>query len=517
MANAINARIQGDDYQARIFWLMVTRLFGEETRVTRVGWEVDDVVGFDDIAVFYDGDHGDGIDPNVKVDFFQSKFHVTHERAFTAAALIEPSFIGATTQSLLQRLKDAQQKYAPTGVEARFTVIAPTTIDPSDPLAELVSCVDGSIRLDRLAEGQTDRSRMGAIRAMWRRHLSLDSDEQLFEVLKPLRIRADYGSLEALRERLNAALPFIGMRPHSEGSLGNVYDSLPAKLAQLDRHIYDKRSIDALAEKERLRTPVVTARASRSRQLGVRSFLRWAEHMEDDTETMLCLLHCFDDREIRDPAFWSGVVLPELEEWFGQSIKSGDSIDLHLDVHSSIALAAGWILNSKSGVAVSPVQRTRRGKEVWCPEESEKCTGEALWNASVYESHEEGSDLAIVLDVTHATTNEVLKYVAANVPEIRKVVSLTACQGVGAASVKHADHALQMAREAVRLARVQLEFHPRKAKVHLFAAAPNGLLFFLGQSAHALGTCISYEYDFRRQNDTAYSRSIMLTESQRIL
>src|SRR5688500_8807340 len=109
MANAVIPRIQGDEYQARIFWLEATRLLADPGIVTEVGYEVDGVRGFDDVGVFYDGPHGSGTDPNIRADYFQVKFHVSNAGVFTAASLIDPSFIGAEKFSLLEKLYDAQQ------------------------------------------------------------------------------------------------------------------------------------------------------------------------------------------------------------------------------------------------------------------------------------------------------------------------------------------------------------------------------------------------------------------------
>src|SRR5688500_12081171 len=102
MANAVIPRMQGDEYQARIFWLEATRLFMNPALVTEVGYEVDGVRGFDDVAVFYGGAHGSGTDPKVGADYFQVKFHVSNAGVFTAASLIDPGFIGAERFSLLE-------------------------------------------------------------------------------------------------------------------------------------------------------------------------------------------------------------------------------------------------------------------------------------------------------------------------------------------------------------------------------------------------------------------------------
>ena len=53
MAQAIVARNQGDEYQARWFWMNVCRLFEDRTKVFRVTYEQHNIKSFDDIAVSY--------------------------------------------------------------------------------------------------------------------------------------------------------------------------------------------------------------------------------------------------------------------------------------------------------------------------------------------------------------------------------------------------------------------------------------------------------------------------------
>jgi hypothetical protein len=46
--------------------------------------------------------------------------------------------------------------------------------------------------------------------------------------------------------------------------------------------------------------------------------------------------------------------------------------------------------------------------------------------------------------------------------------------------------------------------------LHIFAAAPNALLFFLGQLSHGLGRIQLYEHDFETGLPGAYIPSILL-------
>jgi hypothetical protein len=48
----------------------------------------------------------------------------------------------------------------------------------------------------------------------------------------------------------------------------------------------------------------------------------------------------------------------------------------------------------------------------------------------------------------------------------------------------------------------------RQGKLHIFAAAPNALIFFLGQLARSFGACTLYEYDFETNALGAYQPSL---------
>lgn len=51
----------------------------------------------------------------------------------------------------------------------------------------------------------------------------------------------------------------------------------------------------------------------------------------------------------------------------------------------------------------------------------------------------------------------------------------------------------------------------RRAVLHIFASAPNALMFFLGQNSMGFGKCILYEYDFEQMNSCTYSPSFYFT------
>lgn len=98
--------------------------------------------------------------------------------------------------------------------------------------------------------------------------------------------------------------------------------------------------------------------------VGVRSFTRWAEGMEDETDLLLRLEGYFEGRKIKDPNLWRTNVYPELGAFLMTSMKESKPYHLHINAHVSVAFACGYVLDPKSGVEVAPVQRTPAGPEL---------------------------------------------------------------------------------------------------------------------------------------------------------
>jgi SMODS-associated and fused to various effectors sensor domain len=48
------------------------------------------------------------------------------------------------------------------------------------------------------------------------------------------------------------------------------------------------------------------------------------------------------------------------------------------------------------------------------------------------------------------------------------------------------------------------------AVAHVFAAAPNALVFYLGQQHQAIAPCVVYEYDFDRRGNKSYQPSMIM-------
>jgi SMODS-associated and fused to various effectors sensor domain len=404
MARAIAARNQGDDYQARWLWLQICRLFSQHTKVIRVVYEDGNVKSFDDVVVHFDG-MTDRAGNSLRAEYYQVKFHVTSNGALTYQNLMDPAFINAASISILQRLKAAQEKHAPAGTEAQFILYTPWTVHPDDALADIHSLGDGRLDWHRLAQGGP-RSKSGKVRMAWREHLGLTTDEQLRLVLCPLRIRQG-PSLHKLGEELNTALSNAGLRPVDESHRSHPYDDLTRKLLESGQTSFTSTNIEEICRREHLwigRSMV----SQNAVQVGIRSFLRWAEYLEDETDTMLLdLVPWFDGRTIQSNELWQQHIYPSIEQFLLKHLRAPNQYDLHLHVHASIAFIVGYCLDTKSGISAAIVQSTRTGREIWRPSlQPDSAKYPALHVSSEMVSEDE-SDVVVALCITHDIISDV--------------------------------------------------------------------------------------------------------------
>ncbi|MCA9262153.1 MAG: SAVED domain-containing protein [Planctomycetales bacterium] len=504
MTTAVVARQHGDDYQARIFWLEACRLFSSYSKVARVGYEFKGIKTFDDVAVIYSTPIPDERGGTVTADFYQAKYHVDLKGSLTWEALIDPDAIGATSVSLLERLHDAATDNAANG--ARFNLISAWPIHPDNDLAELVSRRNGELRMEKLFDGTSDRSAKGKIRKAWRERLKLNSDDELKKIVTPFRIHAPYQSLDALRKELNFRLEFAGLKPVDDGHVGHYYDDLIRKLHGNGMHDFDRDSLRTCCEGEGLWLGHAAETSDRI-PIGIRSFLRFAEHLEDQTAHLLCLLRYFDVRHIRNAASWQNDVGPQVKAFLSSNTGRSERYVLHLDAHSTIALLAGHVLDLKSGVDVALIQRGAGKTAIWefnpvAPPSSPAVTSrlEAI--------HDGAPDVAVAISVSNEIDLEVIEYARKNLPTVGKVLAVTVSPGPGQLAVRDAAHAFQIAEAAVHLIRANRP--AGGGTLHLFSSAPNTAMFFFGRMTAGLGRIQAYEYLFESGIPSAYVPSITL-------
>ena len=498
MADAVIARQQGDDFQARIFWLEAANLLRDDSPVQAVMYEFGPKA-FDDVVVDYarEGAPQDHFGKPIFRDHRQCKWHV-RPGDFGFAEFVDPIFIGGTSMSFLQRARNAQVAHAPSGEGARFHLVTNWTFRAKDPLQKLILNQTNALDIDPIFVGGP-RSAMGRLRDLWSGHLKLDEPE-LRTFLRTLGVNLGIRSAEALRDHLNDRFELVGMRPISRDQAGFSYDDLIRKLHAQGRNKFDRKTFREMANDEKL---LAGPKAPPKTTIGVRSFMHPIDSIEARAATTLDLVQSFDGRFLKDGTDWEADLFPRLRTFILAEAQKGDHMRLVLDAHVSLAFAVGSILNVKSGKSIEVEQRTN-GRRFWSRDD---VPIEPAWPTLEVATEVVGSgdELAVAVGLTHDLAPMVREYLQGR-PEIGRLIVASVRGGASGGSVKSGSHAIALAEGLVAAIRQE----PVSPMLHLFVAAPNGFTFFLGQHQTVFGSTTVYEWDFEGKRSRTYSRGLVL-------
>lgn len=247
-------------------------------------------------------------------------------------------------------------------------------------------------------------------------------------------------------------------------------------------------------------------------RVGIRSFSRGTEQWEHDMNSRLCLLESFDGRKIKNPKSWQKEIVPRLQSFLREPCKRDEECHLHLVAHISIAFCAGYCLPTKTGLTVFPVQYTPT-PVLWKPGQPSDTSIYPLWSVETQTINQgrvkkKGSvDLAIGLSVSQDLRNDVRDYVTNSLPQVARIMWFL-LEPASNQAVSDGTHAKMLVDQVVNKLKTERTSEERSGTLHIFAAAPNGLVFLLGQLAHGFGQCIMYEYAFEQNLPGAYEVSI---------
>lgn len=476
----------GFDYQARWFWIEAVRLLHKQPALERVSIEDRDTDGFDDVVSrLVAARTTDVWERPIDFDAFQAKFHVDHRKSIGWANLADPEFIGAK-RSLLERLRDAAAEADRRGQRGRFTLVSPWALERDDQIRSLWA-TNGSFLQSRLFDGTGDRSEAGKIRKAWRDHLGLDN-EALRTLL--LRFRVLPRDPDEVNRQLEALLDIAGLAAVAAASVTHPYVDL------VNAHVRrDERDFDAEGLRRSLTTARLWARdpaADDGRHaIAIRSRALGAVHLEDEAADLLDLVPQFHDRALAGGVDWDRDVARRIVAFARERIAAGGRYRLYLDAHASIAFAAGWTLHRAHVVPVQSIQ----GRLVPWPAEGSAPGGPLYRDAEPIDVERSGGpDIAVALGVTHDVLPDVMAQIARSLPSVGRVVQLTVPKP-GPTSVVNGPHADALAADALERIRAASPTDGRESRVHLFAAAPNGLVFQLGRRSRRLGRTTVHEFD----------------------
>ena len=504
MTDAVVPRWHGDDYQARIFWENALNLLDPSTCVTEVTFEADGPKAFDDVVVKYDPPVVRSGPERISAEYHQVKWHIQYGGRFGFEDFVDPTFIGATSVSILERLQQARQ-IAPKN--SQFSFITIYRIKDSDPLAPLVSGVDKSLLVEKLFDGTTDKSRMGKVRKLWREHLKLTSDAALRNVVSGLRIFEGYRSLEELRSQINLRAQGLGLMTCSDTSSDFRYDKLARQLKVRHLNALNRETFEKFCQDEGLFLDRPTE-PDPFLKVAIRSFLGPAADIVGATpENTLVLTDNFRQRYLRDDLDWQNDIRPRVETFLRTSVVHSSRLRLILDAHASVAFLSGCILDLKSGVEVELVQKGRVGSRTWRADDG-SAAERPLFSVTT-EDVGTGDEIAIAVSISQATEIQTRAYVSLNLPNVGTLVCFALPSGPSQQSVVGGGHASAIAEQVSNVVRDLKALDPDRL-VHIFAACPNSFLFYLGQHHQSIAPCIVYEFDFDRRGNKTYQPSFVM-------
>lgn len=244
-------------------------------------------------------------------------------------------------------------------------------------------------------------------------------------------------------------------------------------------------------------------------RLGVRSRIGWGKDMDDRNDKVLDLVEYFNDRYIKDEQSWMKEIFPRLELFLNTNAEERRPLALDFAAHASIAFAAGWVLEAKSGLDVSVRQRINQaGEREWHPRDHDErpVPKGPLWlDEPDVELAPGGPDVAVALAVSQPKVAEQVEdYLRRhNELPVGRLLRATIATGPGQQSVAGGAHCLLLAQALVERIRERRP-HERSGTCHLFCAAPNALVFYLGQLSRSFGRIVLYEHPYGTKD--AYGR-----------
>ena len=501
MTLAILPRRDGDAFQARQFWYYAADMLRAQPDVQRVGFE-SGPRGFDDFWVQYwpGRGPGDAHGRRIQRDHIQCKWHASHGD-YGYQDLTLPEFINAEKVSLLQRALEGQRLHAPDGTGTRFKLLSNWHPKSGDALAKLINTRTMGVRLEVLDAGKTDRSEMGKVRKAWREHLGID-DEALRTLAQTLAFGVIPQSPEDQRRLLNDRFEAVGMAPVPLSASTLPHDDIVFQWVSQGSKAFDAERFRDICRRESLLGEV----KPRPVAYGVKSFEHAIDPIEDRCNKVLNLLPAFNDRYLKGDREWAELY-PELQAFLITAARESDQLRLVLDVHASLAFAAGSILNVKSGRTIELEQRTN-GRHVWSTLISAQDKVGPSLRIDTETLSADGSDLVVAVGLTHSIARQVREYAQTHLSDAGRLLSCTVDGRSGHATVEGDVHATQLADELARA--IALISDGRLRQIHLFIAAPNGFTFMVGQRQPGLGQITLYEYDFEGKQGSSYEKSLTL-------
>lgn len=451
LASASAARLSGDDYQHLYTLMHAVRLLRDDVwGVTRVRMEVGGAGNVDDLIV----EHGD-------------RPPLYHQVKFSRRAGDEPldhtwfTEAGDAKRSPLQRFHDSYTQLTVGDDRPQMALVTNRLPARNDPILRHVEGRDGRL-VPRLVI-PTAGSESGRLRRAWAEHLDLSEDE-LYELLDHLRIRAGSGSFEEMQGRCADVMLAAGLRADPDAVMlgyGVMRNLIEEGCDELDadamRELVAQHKLEATRGTASLLVQAID-RAPYPESATVA--LDWVDYFEGDEPRAR--------RQLRDPE----AAITEMEADLvaaRQRIRAAgfDRVLIGGAFRLDVGFAIGAALSDLAGFELTVTQ----GGQRWGTE------GETTPFTLRAEEHalDLGDDLAVCLSISNDIADDVLEFVS-GLP-VKQLTTLTPESGPSRQSVDGAASARGAAQAVLDAVRDASRAHSR---IHLFQSVPNGVSVMLG-------------------------------------
>ena len=243
--------------------------------------------------------------------------------------------------------------------------------------------------------------------------------------------------------------------------------------------------------------------------IGIKSFSSHSDYLEAENYDVLSFLDKFDNRVLKQEYNWNKDIYDEICKFLNTKTHMKEKYQIFLETHSSIAFAAGKTLGSKSGVDIYPFQKTTTGLVLW--DQHNFNTEYSNWSFEITTIDSSQTDIALALGVSRDIESAVKEYISdAKLPIGRLINCRLKGEPATNYSVRNGDHAAFLSNALYNVLQCRT-LQERRGIMHIFSAAPNALMFYIGKNSRGFGKHILYEYDFEQLGTCTYSPSISFT------
>lgn len=266
----------------------------------------------------------------------------------------------------------------------------------------------------------------------------------------------------------------------------------------------DRTSFDSKIEEH---ITMLSKKDAMRKVIGIISFERGTEYLSDYADINLSLIDKFDKRKLKFGYDWDTDIYPILNTFLLSNTDPKYCYQIALEVQLSIAFVCGRILDSKSRISALPSNPDPMHKtEVWNINDS---FNDAFSNYIVRDERVDINefDTALIISITRDIKDNVNEYILESNLKIGRMITLTiGAPGPSNIAIVNGNHAYYLVNKVLD-ALVKRTTPEKRATLHIFASAPNGFMFFLGQQSRGFGNCVLYEYDFEGKDTGTYSPS----------